>query len=178
MQSSEEFAESYGICFRYCGSWALQATSVLASFKHKCDPYRPDTRRCRSGPKIIGYINAWAEKEREEEVCVEGATPQISLVGALPQEELPAVSLRRGSCLSNATRSYKTHNSRSSPLCVAVSLFWSASMNSHTALLAAAPGYCIMLLLELREESRTAALLCFSWMSFHSPSAAFSPRSE
>lgn len=117
-------------------------------------------------------------------LCARCNASQVSFVGALPWTELPATSPSGGSCLSTAARSYITHNSLSSPLCAAVSLFLSASMNSHTALPAAPPGCCITLLLELREgggsweENRTAVLVCFSWMSFHSPSAAFSPRSE
>lgn len=76
-----------------------------------------------------------------------------------------------------------SHDSLSSSLCAAVSLFLSASVNSKTVLPVAPPGCCVTLLLEREgggswERDGTAVLLCFSWMSFHSPSAEFSPRSK
>lgn len=119
--------------------------------------------------------------KRSRGLCARCNTSQVSFAGAPLQRQLPAISPGGALCFSSAARSHVTRNSS---LCAAASLFLSASMNSHTALPAAPPGCCITLLLELREgggsweEKRTAVLLCFSWMSFRSPSAAFSPRSE
>jgi len=164
-----------------------ETTSVLASSTHNSGPYRPETRRCRSGTETLKDCRLHkcisCEGKRSRGLCARCNASQVSFVGALPRRELLAVAPSGGSYLSTAARSYATHNSISS-LCAAVSLFLSASTNSHTALPAAPPGCCITLLLELREgggsweENRTAVLLCFSWMSFHAPSAAFSPHSE